>query len=69
MAADSREEAVEEDVRHKGHERDVEVWRVNVVAGREEGVLECTTGGGGGTRGGGAEPGLMRKGEEEDAEL
>lgn len=69
VAADAGQETVEEDVGNEGHEWDVEVGRIEVVAGREEGILECAIGGGRGTRGGGAEPGLVGEREEEDAEL
>lgn len=69
VAPDTGQKTVEEDVGHEGHEGDVEVGRVDVVARREEGILEGTVRGGGGAGGGGTEPGLVREGEEEDAEF
>lgn len=59
MAADAGQETIEEDVGHKGHEGDVEIGRIDIVAGREEGVLENAVGGGGGAGGGGTEPGVV----------
>lgn len=68
MAANTGQETVEKDIRHEGHEWDVEVRRVDIVAGREEGILQCTVGGGG-AGGGGTKPGLVREWEEKDAEF
>lgn len=69
VAADAGQKTVEEDVGHEGHEGDVEVRRVDVIARREEGVLKGAVGGGGGAGGGGTKPGLVREGKEEDAEF
>ena len=67
-AAQPREEGAEQDVGHEGHDGDVHVRGVEVVAGGREDVLVGGWGGGGG-RALRARPGFVAPGEEDEEEF